>query len=131
MVTTSSETCTETFETRPRRIVYIGDGANDACPVLNVLRRPNDVILARKGIKPSHLTNYGRCGPELDHVLEHTAAHDGEKSSGASSQFGILPALSKAADEEGLNPKCQVWEWSTGMELQKFILRLLDEIPAP
>jgi len=30
-----------------KRIIYLGDGANDLCPALNL--RPGDTVLARKG----------------------------------------------------------------------------------
>ena len=48
---------------RPRQIVYIGDGANDICPALNVLGK-DDVLLVREGVKRKEAND--RSGPETD-----------------------------------------------------------------
>mmetsp|Transcript_11101 Transcript_11101/g.17027 ORF Transcript_11101/g.17027 Transcript_11101/m.17027 type:complete len:322 (+) Transcript_11101:2-967(+) len=101
---------------RPR-IVYIGDGANDACPVLNVLRE-GDTLLARSGGKR---TNSNACtGQETD--KEATTQTEGV-------QFGIVEALRRAREDEfPIIPKCQVREWRTGLELRQLIRGLLDVI---
>jgi hypothetical protein len=31
-----------------QRVVYVGDGKNDLCPCLELLRSPHDIVLARR-----------------------------------------------------------------------------------
>ena len=103
---------------RPR-LVYVGDGANDACPVLNILQE-SDVLLARAGTKRG-CANL-RSGPETDEEAEcPTTVSEG-------SQFGILPALDRAKQRDS-TVKCQVWEWSSGDELSSLVTKLLNDIP--
>jgi hypothetical protein len=127
----------------PARIVYIGDGANDACPVLNVLGS-GDVLLARVGRKRLHANE--RQGPESDQEATVTNNTNSDSSStknrdnqdhkdegeSLGSCFGIIPALEKAKLEDpSAVPACQVWEWTTGEELQQLVLKLLQELPPP
>ena len=125
---------------RPARIVYIGDGANDACPVLNVLEQ-GDVLLARVGRKRRHANECK--GPESDPEAANTKSkHHGDSDADhkdddvddaellESACFGIIPALDKAKLENpNHTPACQVYEWTTGAELQNLVLKLLQELP--
>ncbi len=97
----------------PAKIVYVGDGANDACPAINVLREC-DVLLARGGVKRSEAN--GRSGAETD---EETRDKREESKSGTS--FGILSALEEAKVDGKKIPKCHVSEWRTGAELRSLI----------
>ena len=97
---------------RPR-IVYIGDGHNDACPALQVLNE-NDVLLAREG-KRCPNPNY-ESGPQPD-KNNHNAA---------SGTFAILSTLEKAKKRHGLVPKCRVCPWNTGKELRSLINGILS-----
>lgn len=107
---------------RPR-IVYVGDGANDACPVWNILG-PGDVMLARSGRKRKYANR--RTGQETDD--EAVSGGDGDIYG---TPFGILPALqlARTADPPVI-PKCQVWEWSTGVELRHLVGKLLGNVKA-
>lgn len=105
----------QTQQPRPR-IIYVGDGANDACPVLHILG-PADVMLARKGKK--RICANDRQGPETD----DEAKAEGGKEKGA---FGILPALQKAK-KEGMHPQCQIMEWQTGEDLRQLVVDILKE----
>lgn len=113
---------------RPR-IVYVGDGANDACPVLNVLDE-GDVMLARAGRKRSFANR--RTGGETDE--EAITAHDDGDGDGdeiiaqVGGIFGILPALDLARAEQ-IIPKCQVVEWRTGDDLKDLVRGLLEDVP--
>lgn len=116
---------------RRPRIVYVGDGANDACPVLNVLEE-GDVMLARSGRRRMFANR--RKGGETDEEastnrdgMSSGARGGGEEEEGSS--FGILPALRRAREEEDepMIPKCQVIEWRTGDELKHLVQRLLLE----
>ena len=97
----------------PARIVYVGDGANDACPALNVLREC-DILLARRGVKRSEAN--GRSGAETDEE-----ARDEREESKSGTSFGILPALEKAKVDDEQIPKCHVAEWSSGADLRSLI----------
>ena len=94
----------------PARIVYVGDGANDAC-----LLRECDILLARRGVKRSEAN--GRSGAETDEEARDNKRE--ESKSGTS--FGILPALEKAKVDGKKIPKCHVLEWSSGAELRYLI----------
>ncbi|KAL7535469.1 hypothetical protein ACHAXR_006516 [Thalassiosira sp. AJA248-18] len=104
---------TESAKKRPR-IVYIGDGSNDACPALHVLEE-GDVLLAREGRKISNPNS--KTGPQSDEEI----ADDTMTGS-----FPILSTLKKAEDR-GLVPKCLVSSWSSGKELRSLIRNALDE----
>ena len=114
---------------RPFRIVYIGDGGNDACPVLNVLQE-GDIMLARVGNRRRCANE--RIGCETDE--EATCYSDcnkenQEEGGGGGSPFGIMPALQAAMKQDPpLLPKCKVWEWHTGNELRQQIERILDDV---
>lgn len=105
------------------RIVYVGDGANDACPVLNVLKQ-GDVMLARVGRRRNFASE--RAGPESDKDASVNHRGDGD---GKGNPFGFKGALEEAKEKNGVVPKCQVWEWSTGEELKRMVEKLLQEVP--
>jgi len=121
----SATTCDDekgTRKNRPQRIVYVGDGANDACPALHVLTE-SDVLLARTGRKRRNAN--GRAGPETD----KEAMTDGMQGG----TFGILSALRNREQEGGemqRGPKCQVLEWSTGDELMNHVTKLIEDLQA-
>mmetsp|Transcript_17488 Transcript_17488/g.42537 ORF Transcript_17488/g.42537 Transcript_17488/m.42537 type:complete len:419 (-) Transcript_17488:2390-3646(-) len=133
------------------RIVYVGDGTNDACPAVNVLSE-NDVLLARVGTKRSNSITNQRRGPEMSETV--STGEDGGLETivdkGSGSGFGIMGALEKAAekvksqaatvgagatkkddddddDHDVTNvPTCQVLKWSTGIELKQHIQKILS-----
>lgn len=100
--------------TRPR-IVYVGDGHNDACPALHVLNE-DDVLLARDGKRYSNPNSVS--GPQAD------KNHDEAVAIGT---FAILTTLEKAEKNEGLVTKCRVCPWNTGKELLSFVQSILNE----
>mmetsp|Transcript_32923 Transcript_32923/g.49707 ORF Transcript_32923/g.49707 Transcript_32923/m.49707 type:complete len:296 (-) Transcript_32923:28-915(-) len=98
------------------RIVYVGDGANDACPVLQVLRE-GDMLLARSGGKRTNA--YNCMGQETD---QEATAQQGED------QFGILQALRLAREERSpMIPTCEIRQWRTGIELRQLIRETLKD----
>jgi len=97
---------------RPR-IVYVGDGHNDACPALQVLNE-NDVLLAREGKRCPNPNSL--CGPQPDN--HHDNAESGT--------FAILSTLEKAKKRKGLVPKCRVCPWNTGRELRSLVNDILS-----
>lgn len=99
---------------RPR-IVYVGDGSNDACPALQVLGT-DDVLLARVGHKCAAPNQ--RQGIETD-----AQAMEGQAVGGL---FGIEVALQRAIDK-GEGPKCTVKQWYTGDELRSLVEQVLEE----
>mmetsp|Transcript_29657 Transcript_29657/g.61723 ORF Transcript_29657/g.61723 Transcript_29657/m.61723 type:complete len:393 (-) Transcript_29657:304-1482(-) len=116
---------------RPR-IVYIGDGSNDACPALHVLNE-NDVLLARVGRKRRDPNS--KSGAETDEdAIEghgkhefHPEMHYHEvEAHGAVNAFPILSTLRKA-EKEGLHPKCRICVWRSGKDLRSHVRRILDE----
>lgn len=104
---------------RRPRIVYVGDGSNDACPALNVLNE-NDILLARDGKRISKPNT--KTGSQED-----TIAHDDLAGSNEGSSFPILSVLKKAKEKKGLVPKCRVYAWNSGNELRTLVRSLLDE----
>ena len=104
----------------PEKIVYVGDGANDACPALNILRE-GDVLLARGGVK--RLEANDRSGAETDEEAKDRK----ECSTGKGGKFGIMAALKHAEKEEAgeKTPKCRVMEWTSGKELRDFIREII------
>ena len=108
------------MEEVPAKIVYVGDGANDACPALSLLRE-GDVLLARGRVKRSEAN--GRSGAETDEAAMDKR-NEGSEKSGTS--FGILSALKKAKIEEEKIPKCHVSGWSSGAELRCLIRDVLS-----
>ena len=117
---------------RPR-IIYIGDGSNDACPALNVLNK-TDVLLARVGRKPRDSNSIS--GPESDgDAIEghgqhdfHPEMHSRELEVHTTLAFPILSTLRRAEVKEGLVPKCRVHVWRSGRELRSLINGILEEI---
>jgi pyridoxal phosphate phosphatase PHOSPHO2 len=119
-----------TGHARPR-IVYIGDGSNDACPALHVLQE-NDILLARCGKRrrdPNSLS-----GPTTDvdsteghgrHDF-HPEMHIDEMEVHAAGAFPILSTLRKAKNECGLEPKCRVYAWRSGRQLRSLVGQILD-----
>jgi pyridoxal phosphate phosphatase PHOSPHO2 len=114
------------------RIVYVGDGSNDACPALHVLGE-NDILLARCGKRrrdPNSLT-----GPTADEdSIEghgqhnfHSEMHVDEFESHVAGAFPILSALRKAKVQNGLEPKCKVYAWRSGRQLRSLIQKILPE----
>lgn len=101
---------------RPR-IVYVGDGANDACPALDVLDE-SDILLARVGKKRKKANT--RAGPETD---EETMTEEEEGNA-----FGILPVLQREKEERLRCPKCRVWEWNTGDKLKELVTKIMEEL---
>ena len=99
---------------RPR-IVYVGDGSNDACPALNVLGA-QDVLLARVGRKRA--APNGRQGAETDEQAMRGQAAGG--------RFGIEAALQRARDKKE-GPKCSVRQWYSGEELRALVEDVLKE----
>jgi len=117
--------CKNSLHKRPR-IVYVGDGANDACPVLKVLG-VGDVMLARIGRKRTFANQ--RQGPETDsEATTSSDMDDTDQDSKQGSPFGIIPALHKTKNETGVVPTCRILEWSTGEELKKHVEMLLAEM---
>lgn len=103
---------------RRPRIVYVGDGGNDACPVLKVLQK-GDIMLARVGQRRACANE--RQGGETDQEATNDCPGEG-------GGFGIIPALVKAKEEKGLVPKCEVWEWQTGEELRALVDKILQDV---
>jgi len=103
---------------RRPRIVYVGDGSNDACPALHVLNE-DDVLLARNGKRISNPNN--KIGSQED------ANPDELTESNEGSSFPILSVLKKAKEKRGLVPKCRVYAWNSGKELRALVRSLLDE----
>jgi pyridoxal phosphate phosphatase PHOSPHO2 len=106
---------------RPR-IVYVGDGENDACPALKVLGE-GDVMLARVGKKRKFANS--RAGAETDEAAGQ--APDGATEHGGS--FGIASAIARAKRRDPpMVPKCQVLEWNTGEDLRQLVQKLLADV---
>lgn len=100
------------------RLIYVGDGANDACPAINVLG-PNDVLLARIGKKRT-------CANE-----RHGRISDEEAGQDEGGVFGLVPTLRRRSEEpEKKVAKCKVLHWETGAELKALVDRLLDDTTA-
>jgi hypothetical protein len=120
----------QTTANRPR-IVYVGDGSNDACPALNVLNE-NDVLLARGGRRRRDPNS--KSGPESDGEAyeghgEHTfhpEMHSRELEAHVAGAFPILSTLRKAKVNYGIVPKCRVSVWRSGKELRSLIRGVLD-----
>lgn len=105
---------------RPR-VVYVGDGSNDACPALHVLAK-GDVLLARGGQKRRDANS--KRGVEHDEdSMEGTNKLEAQKVS----TFPILSTLQKAEKNENLVPKCRVNVWKSGKELRSLIGDILSE----
>ena len=117
-----------TGDIRPFRIVYIGDGGNDACPVLNVLQE-GDIMLARVGSRRQCANERIGCETDEEATCYCNYNKENQEEGGGGSPFGIMPALQAAMKQDPpLTPKCKVWEWHTGNELRQQIERILDDI---
>ena len=116
---------------RPR-IVYVGDGGNDACPALHALKQA-DVLLARAGKRRAFANE--RKGAETDEeaTSNRTVVGDDDENDASGSNeirgtFGIFPALAKAKHSDPpVLPKCEVLEWRTGDDLKGLVKKLLEE----
>jgi len=112
-----SRSVNNTVITSRPKIVYVGDGGNDACPALHVLTSPKDVILARSGYKPIYVDLVKKpldSGALTDEEAFSSLPPMNDSNSGG---YGILPkfdSLKKKFDE---TPKCQIKVWKTGTEL--------------
>ncbi|KAL7540380.1 hypothetical protein ACHAWF_006664 [Thalassiosira exigua] len=98
---------------RPR-VVYVGDGSNDACPAVRVLER-GDVLLARAGRRIADPNS--KSGAQAD-----------APTKGGGGTFPILATLDRYEKEEGTHPKCDVRTWTTGRELRARIGDALDAV---
>lgn len=107
------DTLRRTKTQRPR-IVYVGDGSNDACPALHVLDE-GDVLLARDGRRISNPNS--KSGPQPD-------VENGDGLTGG--KFPILSVIEKSR-EGGLIPKCRICAWNSGKELRSLVQNILDE----
>mmetsp|Transcript_13534 Transcript_13534/g.29421 ORF Transcript_13534/g.29421 Transcript_13534/m.29421 type:complete len:309 (+) Transcript_13534:92-1018(+) len=103
-------------ETNKRpRIVYVGDGSNDACPALHVLDE-GDVLLARDGKRISNPNSKSGSQPDEENADELTGG-----------KFPILSVIEKCQKEEGLVPKCRMCAWNSGKELRSLVQNILEE----
>lgn len=125
------------FHQRRPRIVYTGDGSNDVCPVLHVLKE-NDICFARSGWKRSSRVINQCVGAETE---EDAFAHYPSSSETAisttttttsttnyRSRYGILPTFEKLNQTFQLTPQCQVKEWNTGSELRAHAKEFLSSL---
>eukprot|EP00804_Cyclotella_cryptica_P022851 CCRYP_005055-RA/>CCRYP_005055-RA protein AED:0.00 eAED:0.00 QI:288/-1/1/1/-1/1/1/137/294 len=116
---------------RPR-IVYIGDGSNDACPALHVLR-DNDILLARGGRRRRDPNSLSGPTPDEDSSEGHGChnfhpdKHVDEFESHISGAFPILSTLRKSKLRDGLVPKCTVCVWRSGRQLRSLVRQILDD----
>lgn len=106
---------TEDGDGRRPRVVYVGDGSNDACPALHVLNE-GDVLLARDGRRASDPNS--KSGSQDDAKAEEDLAKG---------TFPILSVLKRAKAEGGTIPKCRVSPWNSGKELRALVRGLLVE----
>ena len=115
---------------RPK-IVYIGDGSNDACPGLHVLSE-NDILLARYGKKRKDPNSLSGLTSDEDSIEEHAQRtlhpemHGDEFESHVGGAFSIWSTLHRAKVDNGLEPKCQVYAWRSGRQLRSIISQILD-----
>ena len=103
----------EETERRRPRIVYVGDGSNDACPAIQVLDE-GDILLARDGKRDKNPNV--KSGEQLD-----------EENTDTGSEFPILSTIEKRQKEDGLVPQCHIRAWNSGKELHSLIRGILDE----
>ncbi|KAL3810918.1 hypothetical protein ACHAXA_008768 [Cyclostephanos tholiformis] len=112
---TTTKTTTSTRKGRPR-VVYVGDGSNDACPALHVLNE-RDVLLARDGRRICNPNSM--MGVQLDE--EDDSALTGD-------EFGILPTIERRKKKEGArHPRCRVQTWNSGRQLRSLVRDILNE----
>ena len=102
---------------RPR-IVYVGDGSNDACPALHVLNE-RDVLLARNGRRISD--------PNAKRGIQHDE-EDGNDAPSTGDEFGIFPTIERRIKKEGASPpRCRVLSWNSGEHLRTLVRDILNE----
>jgi len=99
---------------RPR-VVYVGDGPNDACPALCVLGE-RDVLLARDGRRICHPNSKSGGQPDDDDANAHTG-----------DEFGILSTIEGRKKKEALAPRCRVHTWNSGKQLRFLVSNILNE----
>ena len=115
---------------RPR-IVYIGDGTNDACPALCVLEE-SDILLARCGKKRRDPNSLSGSTSDVDSTEGHgrheyhPEMHADEFEAHTAGAFPILSALRKAKINHGSEPRCKVYAWRSGKHLNSLITQILD-----
>jgi pyridoxal phosphate phosphatase PHOSPHO2 len=115
---------------RPR-IVYIGDGSNDACPALRVLQE-NDILLARCGKRRRDPNSLSGPTADVDSVEGHgrhdfhPEMHLDEIEVHVAGTFPILSTLRKAKNNSGLETKCRVYAWRSGRQLRSLVGQILD-----
>mmetsp|Transcript_11273 Transcript_11273/g.26350 ORF Transcript_11273/g.26350 Transcript_11273/m.26350 type:complete len:283 (+) Transcript_11273:224-1072(+) len=103
------------LEERPR-IVYVGDGGNDACPALNVLQE-GDVLLAREGRRGT------RANSKRGMLTDAENAEKCEKEA----EFAIMRSLAKREGKEGKKRRCLVKTWNEGKELRTLVRNILND----
>jgi pyridoxal phosphate phosphatase PHOSPHO2 len=108
-----NRTSSGTTAARPR-VVYVGDGSNDACPALNVLG-PNDVLLARTGRRINNPNS--KIGEQADVTDDKLLLMGNE--------FPILSTIESRKKKEGLVPCCLIHSWNTGAELRALVQDIL------
>ena len=111
----TSSSSSGTTAARPR-VVYVGDGSNDACPALNVLG-PNDVLLARTGRRIKNPNSM--IGEQADVVDDELLMKGNE--------FPILSTIENRKKKESLVPCCKIHSWNTGAELRALVRDILYE----
>lgn len=115
---------------RPR-IVYIGDGSNDACPALHVLKE-NDILLARCGKRRRDPNSLSGPTEDIDSTEGHgrhdfhPEMHIDEIESHVAGAFPILSTLRKAKLNDGVGPTCKVFAWRSGRQLRSLVGQILD-----
>lgn len=101
---------------RPR-VVYIGDGSNDACPALHMLG-PSDVLLARTGRQIHNPNSMSEEQPDV--VVDEHALTLGD-------EFQILSTIESRKKKEGLTTRCRIHGWNAGTELRALVRDILNE----
>lgn len=125
-----SDIIDRTEQSRPR-IVYVGDGSNDACPALHVLRE-GDILLARCGKRrrdPNSISGPTADGDSTEGHGEHNfhpEMHVDEFEAHVAGAFPILSAIRKAKVNYGIEPRCKVYAWRSGKQLRSLITQILD-----
>jgi pyridoxal phosphate phosphatase PHOSPHO2 len=110
-----SRTAGMTTRGRRPRVVYVGDGSNDACPALNVLDE-RDVLLARAGRMTRDPNS--RSGGQPD---------EGGAGAPTGDDFGILKAIERRTRGGGGTPRCRVCSWNSGRQLRSLVGDILNE----
>jgi len=102
--------------TRPR-IIYVGDGSNDACPALHVLQQ-GDILFARTGYAPDADPQQRKGKQSDDSYCEKSQSTNFVHTQPP--RFRIIPKLD-AAKAEGTTIKPDVYCWNSGKELHELV----------